>query len=345
MAGHDPPADGPVAPHHPTYVGIHSVDDTTELLYISSGSTRAIGFTPEYLLSMRAKDFIADDYDPNDYPRLYDAEADGSDEGGVFVFYTNVRTAHGPPVLHKITSFKCGACVLYVGTTYPEVPFRERHELRVQALDRAMTQRNITREQQARRAAKRRNAPVYRAHSGRAKAAFVLEHPTAVAAGVRGPHGRQAGVLISFATASLSHVIDADPSDVIHEPFLKLVAPEDLVRVSAFFDRLAASTEVLFESFALLQRPHLIDGDVIVADEDNKRVVVDCLGAASHDGLVLLVNKLRTKPAPARDTLGNYVRAKVREVDDEGGYLSLAELLSSDPETSDAPGWAQLDMP
>ncbi|KAJ2715567.1 hypothetical protein H4R19_001132, partial [Coemansia spiralis] len=103
------------------------------------------------------------------------------------------------------------------------------------------------------------------------------------------------------------------------------------------------STDVLFETFSLLSRPPVVEGDVHVADEDNHRVVVECLGGSSQDGLAILVRKLRTAPAPTRDTMRSYTRSRVHRVDDEGGYLSLSEFISSGPDTSDVPDtWLRL---
>ncbi|KAJ2805720.1 hypothetical protein H4R21_001155, partial [Coemansia helicoidea] len=153
---------------------------------------------------------------------------------------------------------------------------------------------------------------------------------------------RQAGPLVVFVTGSVSHMVDADTSDVMRTPFLKLVAPEDLLHVSKYFDRLVDSTDVLFETFSLLSRPPVVEGDVEVADHENHRVVVECLGASSPDGLAILVRKLRTAPAPRRDSMGNYIHSRIHKVDEECGYVSLAELISSDPDTSDAPeAWSR----
>ncbi|KAJ2794750.1 hypothetical protein H4S07_006666, partial [Coemansia furcata] len=158
---------------------------------------------------------------------------------------------------------------------------------------------------------------------------------------------RQNGPLIVFVTGSVSRLIDADTSDLLRFPFLKLVAPEDVLRATRFFERLGDSQDVLFETFSLLQRPHVIDGDVAVADEANTRVVVECLGASVQDGVALLLRRLRTTPPPGRDTLGNYVLNRrsheAHEHDCDAGYLSLNEMISSDPGTSDAPpGWSRL---
>ncbi|KAJ1903949.1 hypothetical protein LPJ81_002785 [Coemansia sp. IMI 209127] len=125
-------------------------------------------------------------------------------------------------------------------------------------------------------------------------------------------------------------------------PFLKLVAPEDLLGVSKYFAKLNDTPDVLFETFSLLQRPHVIDGDVEVSDAQNTRIVVECLGANVQDGMALLLRKIRSEAPPTMDDMGNYLRPKVHDVDKEGGYMSLSEMISDDPETSDAGEWSRL---
>ncbi|KAJ2403110.1 hypothetical protein GGI23_000189 [Coemansia sp. RSA 2559] len=351
--------------HRPTFIGIHSRDPSTQVLYISSGCRQAMGFTPEYIVSKSAHDFIADPY-KDDYSSIYEGKPDeentnDDDDANAYVMYMNIRTAELGPVLHRITTFKCDNCIIVIAMAFPEIPYQSKHELEVQMLDGAMKRMNITREKEA---AERRNArnhqhaaarwrqrsetsygqrvPLYFAQSRQVKVAFVLENSAATEAQAAEGIRRQSGPLVVFVTGSVGRLIDADTADLIRFPFLKLVAPEDLVRVSKFFEKLEGTADVLFETFSLLQRPHIIDGDVVVSDAQNTRVVVECLGANVQDGVALLVRKLRSQAPPTMDDMGNYIRPKVHEIDEEGGYMTLSEIISDDPETSDAPQWSQL---
>ncbi|KAJ2797002.1 hypothetical protein H4R20_005347 [Coemansia guatemalensis] len=183
----------------------------------------------------------------------------------------------------------------------------------------------------------------YSMRNSQPKAVFMLESPQEVCSEVFNPEYRVNGPQIVFVTGSVSHLIDADISDVMQYPFLKLVAPEDVTHVSKFFERLAESTDVLFENFALIKHPHIIEGDVFVRDEENPRVVVECLGAAVDDGVAILLRRLREIPAPKRDNLGNYIHKSIypsNNGDDSGP--SLFDMVSSDPETTDLPGWSRV---
>ncbi|KAJ1770707.1 hypothetical protein LPJ74_002997, partial [Coemansia sp. RSA 1843] len=276
--------------HRPTFIGIHSRDSSTQVLYISSGCRQAMGFTPSYIVSKSAHDFIADPCN-GDYSTVFESKGeDDADEANAYVMYMNLKTANGDPVLHRSTTFKCDNCVIFIGMAFPELPYQDRHELEVQMLDGAMKRMNVTRDKEAeranasnhQRAAARwrqrsettygQRVPLYYAQSRQVKVAFVLENPEATEVQAMEGVRRQNGPLVVFVTGSVGRLIDADTSDLMHFPFLKLVAPEDLLRVSKFFERLTGTPDVLFESFSLLQRPHVIEGDIVVADEQNTRV-------------------------------------------------------------------------
>ncbi|KAJ2806006.1 hypothetical protein H4R20_001855 [Coemansia guatemalensis] len=345
----------PVRRH--TYFAIHTRDDSVQFLYVSSGVRQAIGFEPSQLVSRRAIDFVADAYDASDYLKIYKRNSNGpptdynndsdDSDADAYVWYVNIQTTDGAPVLHRMTSFKCDSSVLVVCMPFPDAPFESKHALEVQMLDGAMEHMNIThpdKSQVERRKSlasqKGYRASKYTTRNSQTKAIFVLEKPETVCSEDLDPSHRVNGPLVVFVTGSVSQLIDANISDVMQYPFLKLVAPEDLIYVSKFFERLTESTDVLFETFALVKHPHIIAGDILVRDEDNPRVVVECLGAAVDDGVAILLRRLREVPAPKRDSLGNYIRPSTYAKDNNDQMPSLFEMVSSDPETTDAPGWS-----
>ncbi|KAJ2869265.1 hypothetical protein GGI22_000369, partial [Coemansia erecta] len=259
------------------------------------------------------------------------------------------------PVLHRVTTCKCDNCIIFIAMAFPEIPYQSKHALDVQMLDGAMKRMNVTRDkgagqrdinnqQQAALRVGERERELSRdmASPRQIKAAFVLENTSAAEVQTNKGARRQNGPLIVFVTGSIGRLIDADTSDVMRYPFLKLVAPEDMLCVSRFFERLGETADVLFETFSLLQQPHIIDGDVVVADAQNTRVVVECLGANMQDDMALLLRKLRSQAPPTIDAMGNYVRPKIHELDEDGGYMTLSEIISDDPETSDAGEWSRL---
>ncbi|KAJ1863337.1 hypothetical protein LPJ78_004117 [Coemansia sp. RSA 989] len=324
----------------PAFIGIHEKNDSTRVLYVSSGIRQAIGFMPSQVVNTEAKSFISDDFDNNDYMKIYESGAtEDDDESNAYTWEVHLRTATGESVLHRLIGFSCENSILFIGVSFPEAPLSSKRELEVQALDGAMKRMNVTREHKQPRGSP--SVPLYYSRSRQAKAALVLERPDALVE-TQETGRRPAGPLVVFVTGSISRLIDADTSDLMRFPFLKLVAPECVLLVSRYFEKLNSSMDILFETFSLLQRPHVIDGDVVTADEDNQRVVVECLGAAVQDGVAIMIRKLRAMPPPKKDTLGNYIAAPLAaESDNE--HMSLFDLVSSEPETSDAPdGWSHM---
>ncbi|KAJ1869743.1 hypothetical protein LPJ55_005160, partial [Coemansia sp. RSA 990] len=147
---------------------------------------------------------------------------------------------------------------------------------------------------------------------------------------------RLAGLLIMLATSSISSLIDTDNTDLVSFPFLKLVAPEDVIHVPKYLTKLAGSSRAHFEKFSLLRQPHVQERDVAATGERSKQMVVESLGASPQDGIVLLLRKVKQVPAPQHSMVGNYLRSIDVEASDSD-YVSLAELISSEPETTDVP--------
>ncbi|KAJ2783761.1 hypothetical protein H4R18_001513 [Coemansia javaensis] len=336
------------APRRHSYIGINSRDESTRMLYISSGVYEAIGFSPEAIVNTGAKDFVSDQFDMGDLKWVFQGngsmdEDEDNDTCGATVVYLNVKTASGASVMHRVTSFKLDSVIVYISMTLPEITSHGRKRLGVATLDGKTKLLGTTRAQSARLVDQevyqhtwKNNMPIYYSRARHLKVAFVLENPSPQSSDYDG------GPLVAFATGSVSRLIDVEVNDLMGTPFLKLVAPEDVLHVSRLFERAKGTTDLLFEQFTLLQCPHPVGGGPAVADEDNQRVVVECMAASSQDGVALLLRKLHVVSAPKRDTMGNYIRTKVHEIDDDTGYISLAELISSDPETSDAPEWSVL---
>ncbi|KAJ1843880.1 hypothetical protein H4S02_001661 [Coemansia sp. RSA 2611] len=331
-----------------SYIGIHSTDDSTNVFFVSEGCYHAVGYTPAQLINTRAKDFIADSLNHNDYALLYtnrrlDSGSDepDDDDSNVYSMWVNIKSARGAPVLHRIISFKCDNTVIYLGITFPERPFTDHPSLQVQQLDRQLQQLNMTCRQARFDNSTSRQTFVTR--NRQAKWGLVLENNMTSDPDLL----RINGPLVTFSTTSVDRVLDVDYSDLIGYPFLKLVAPEDVLHVTKFLINLAESTDVMFERFLLLSRPRVIAGDVAIADEDHPRVLVECLGAAtSKDGVVLLLRRLRLTPSPKQQTMGRFLHTRIgngiSEDEEEDDKLSLLDILTSDPETSDAAnGWTQ----
>ncbi|KAJ2605088.1 hypothetical protein H4R99_001392 [Coemansia sp. RSA 1722] len=120
--------------------------------------------------------------------------------------------------------------------------------------------------------------------------------------------GGNQGPRILFASRSFSRIVGVETDEVQGLAFLTLVARRDVVRVSRFLERVFASPSVLVEQMAF------VVGERVVA--------VEVMAAGSNEGAMLLCQTRAPEAANG---------------DDEAGYLSLEEIISSDPETSDCP--------
>ncbi|KAJ1852877.1 hypothetical protein GGH12_003007 [Coemansia sp. RSA 1822] len=280
------------------------------------------------------KDSYSDVYKDEETDELAEPE----DEANVYCMWVNIKSARGAPVLHKIVSFRCHDIVVYLGVTFPEVPFKDHSALEVQTLDRELAQLSVSPEKQVKSRGKRSAPPTLMTRNRQAKCVLVLENYAP-----SNERQQMSGPLITFALASIDRIIDADNSDLISFPFLKLVAPEHLLHVTKYLNGLSGSTDVKFERFMLLSRPRVIEGDIEVRDEDNLRILVEGLGASSSkDGIVLFLRKLRTLPPPKRHNMHEYTHTSIDNSYDDD-HLSLLDMLTTDPETTDAaPGWSQL---
>ncbi|KAJ2657396.1 hypothetical protein IW148_005213 [Coemansia sp. RSA 1199] len=319
-------------------IGIHSRNPSMSVHYMSNGCLATLGFEPSQIIGGQVRNFVLDPL-PEAYMEIYkrqstdNGELEDEDDADVYCWYTNLKNATGGAVLHKMVSMKTDDMVIFMGTAYAEA----RHQIHNEHLN--VTQKMLS--ARDRRGTENERNSMYRTRNRQAKAAFILENQQTLTEANDSPDAHVTGPLIMFST-NANHLIEADMSDLISFPFLKLVAPEDVLCVTNFCDKLIGSTDVQFEQFSLLYQPHVIDGDIVVSDEDNQRVVVECLGSAVKDGVVLLLRKLCIAPPPKWDTMGNFIRATIAPDSDDG--LSLFDLLSDDPSTSEAPDcWSLMD--
>ncbi|KAJ1965759.1 hypothetical protein GGI12_000551 [Dipsacomyces acuminosporus] len=134
-----------------------------------------------------------------------------------------------------------------------------------------------------------------------------------------------AGPTILFAADSINRILDADSSDLQGLPFLSIVAFEDIPKAAAFLANALHSSEPLFERLSILVNP------IEESNSTNPRIAaLEFMGIGSDDGAILLCQLL---PPSAQ------------ERSDNDGYLSLGDIISSDPDTSDYPElWDLMDL-
>ncbi|KAJ1647690.1 hypothetical protein LPJ64_000937 [Coemansia asiatica] len=305
-----------------SFIAIHDKSTESRILFISSGVRQAMGIEPQEMIGHSAYTFMTDDNFTQSYPTLYCGDAD---ETSVAVMHLNVKRNNGDLIASRVFVFGCDTCNVVIAVMYPgrvrlNPPAMNLHRPPVASesrLDGASSETHL-------------------------RSCMVLERsrplelalPTGQSSGVSTSPG---GPKIVFVTNSISRLLDTDGDELIDRPFLKLVAPESLADAAGFLDDIFASNNVVFARLLLLYRPASSNDST---NEVHSRVEVEIVGAHSDDGAVLLCRMIRHCAGPRRPPLGSssgFQKAHSRKKELAGGYRSLAELISSDPETSDCP--------
>ncbi|KAJ1954450.1 hypothetical protein GGI12_005787 [Dipsacomyces acuminosporus] len=122
---------------------------------------------------------------------------------------------------------------------------------------------------------------------------------------------------IVFATDSINRILDVDSCDLQGEPFLSLVAMEDKGKAAAFLEKTLNDNDLVLERLHLSLNPWE-DGQLA----DPRCVSVEFMAMGSDDGAIMLCQLEQP-----------WISGRSENV----GYISLEDIISSDPETSDFP--------
>ncbi|KAJ2866475.1 hypothetical protein GGH94_001516 [Coemansia aciculifera] len=322
-----------------SYVSIYERDAPEIVLYVSANCRAVLGYEPEEMVGNSILDYSCDSHAKH-YSCQWPAD---NPELGVTMLPHNLRHKDGHKVFTHVTSINCSGHMFAIVTGFPELGEVQINESILYKLqyETEFDQGSATvvgNEEEAREATKEdllnpahqpitkdslRKANMYTARACRAKACFVLcMQPSDSVASVQGP-------TIEFVTNSISSIFDGatDGYEIIGMPFFSLVAPADITKAAVYMDNLRTITRPQLCSLRLLRYP---TGSSAV-DDSESLVEVELFGAVSDNKTVLLCQKLRrrTKPSSGR-------RAQALEEEDtELPYMSLEEIISSDPESTD----------
>ncbi|KAJ2718550.1 hypothetical protein GGI07_005703 [Coemansia sp. Benny D115] len=166
----------------------------------------------------------------------------------------------------------------------------------------------------------RRRMPVSTTRRTTFQGCLVLENPAVVDS--TSPMGSR----VVFASNSFEHIVGQEAAEIQGMAFLELIDPEDVARAARFLDRVAHSRNLEIER-----------GLRFVRLGTRGRMMVEVLAAGSDDGAILLC-----QPEQNDGVSGNYRHGDV--LNDEAGYMSLEEIVSSDPDTSE-PSYTWRTMP
>ncbi|KAJ1723652.1 hypothetical protein LPJ53_002035 [Coemansia erecta] len=214
-----------------------------------------------------------------------------------------VDNRQGTPVLLRIIHFSCDNLEFNVALAVPHMP-----------------QQGLQQDSLAIRAA------MAGSRASRVQACLVLES-SAVA-----EHHSPLGPRVVFATRSVERVVGRPAEDIQGLGFMQLLAPHEVTRAALFLEGVAVSASVEYIVLRFAPATATTTAAATAATAGGEEYVsVEVLAAGSDDGALLLC---RSMAAGSRG--GN-------NDNDNDGYVSLDEIISSDAETSDISGiWRAL---
>ncbi|KAJ2505308.1 hypothetical protein GGF44_003267 [Coemansia sp. RSA 1694] len=290
------------------------------VLYVTSSIQDVLGFEPADIIGQTALGFLA-----NGDAEEYRTQVGGQQSvEGVLVTKVHARTRSGELIYIKILNFSCDNLAFNVGFAYSEeaAPTRmERGPLRVELVHREpiggtpALMYGESEQLQSRRhslltAHQERNRRQGLGGDGRLVRACLLLEPIGACtdASPMGPR-------VLFASNSFDRIVSIDTCDVQGMPFLLLVAPEDVARAGQFLDNVKAAATVVVDQFQLLANPL----DEQAEGRQARTVAVEIMAAGADSGAVMLCQ----------------LRGGLAEEALSDGYMSLEEIISSDPDSSD----------
>ncbi|KAJ1960018.1 hypothetical protein GGI12_004030 [Dipsacomyces acuminosporus] len=290
------------------YIVIHERSPGLPVLYTSRSRQQFLSYLLESPAGGTPLPYITSSRDRAEIKRCYGSQTDNN------VILTNffTKSKYDEDVLVRGITFACGTVGLAMITAYINVA-------RTQDSSNAMTTQKykyILRNNDSRvgvinSIADGGNANGMYSMKSTYQACFVLEEmSTSSLDGDTGPK-------IVFITDSINRILDTDSCDLQGLPFLDLVAIEDKEKAAAFLEKTLNDNELVLERLHLLVNP-LEDSQTA----SPKCVSVEFMAMGSDDGAVVLCQLERPWIAGRNENVG---------------YMSLEDIISSDPETSDFP--------
>ncbi|KAJ1735441.1 hypothetical protein LPJ72_001869 [Coemansia sp. Benny D160-2] len=193
-------------------------------------------------------------------------------------------------------------------------------------------------------------AHIYTARASRAKACFILNY---IETADDNP-GSQ-GPTIDFVTNSVSEIFggDTDGHEIMDKPFLSLVAPQDITKAAVYLDNLHKVTRPQLCGLRLLRDPTGASSAPQTSNggnDDDEYIRVELFGASSDDKLLLLCQKRREKSdapfplVPGKMPVGEISKLPPKDSGDSASqYMTLEQIISSNPDTTDVDGhWSEV---
>ncbi|KAJ2450327.1 hypothetical protein GGF42_004518 [Coemansia sp. RSA 2424] len=320
-----------------SYVSIYERDAPELVLYVSANVRAVLGYDPPEMVGNSILDYSCDAHAKH-YSCQWPAD---NPELGVTMLPHNLRHKDGHKVFTHVTSINCSGHMFAIVTGFPElgevqinesVLYKLQYQTEFNQGSATVTRTRSNEDEEEEgdilnpalepiTKDSLRKANMYTARACRAKACFVLS--------MEPSDSNMQGPTIEFVTNSISSIFDGatDGYEIIGMPFFSLVAPVDITKAAVYMDNLRNIAKPQLCSLQLLCSPASTGGGGggEEARVDRGLVKVELFGAVSDNKTVLLCQKMRRGG-------GSSGR---EEYDDELPYMSLEEIISSDPDSSD----------
>ncbi|KAJ1961440.1 hypothetical protein GGI12_003249 [Dipsacomyces acuminosporus] len=304
-----------------TYIIIFERSPTMPILYVSSSIREALLYEPKDMIGHSPQEYMSDIDTGEDLKREYGSVT----EDNIFMTDMIVRTKDNQNLFIRGISFVCGNVNFGIVTTFPHVDVdreeqlqRHRKSLTTQRYKCILSEEDDASTSRGERRNSLDPSAMYTLRSSY-QACLVLEELNPNDPDI------DAGPKIIFTTGSISRILHVDSCDLQGIPFLSLVAIEDSQKAYEFLEKALNSGELVLENLRLLANP------LEEAHLPNPRSVsVEFMAKGSDDGAIMLCQLAR--PGVVEQGSSN-----------RGRYISLEDIISSNPETSDFPGeWSKI---
>ncbi|KAJ1832891.1 hypothetical protein IWW55_006671 [Coemansia sp. RSA 2706] len=339
-----------------SYIVIFERTSPENIIFASSNCQRVLGYTPQEMLGTSAMSYSADTH-----AKHYSCEwpADNP-ELGVTMMPHNLLRKDGSVVFTHAIAINCSGYIFTVVNAFPElgrvhlgesILYRLQHETDYNALDadKARASLDSSSSSLAQRSAGNSSsaedlvnlklpqvtkdslhrAHVFTARASRIKACMILSQAS---------DGATHGPTVEFVTNTISNIYsgDVDAHELVNVPFFSLVAPADIAKAALYLDNIFAIPRPQLCSLRLVRHPALADnGAASPAESDAEEPIeIEVFGASSGNKAMLLCQRIRRNRKPVDFAAANR-RAGFNDSDDDLPYMSLEEIISSDPDSSD----------
>ncbi|KAJ1956096.1 hypothetical protein GGI12_005396 [Dipsacomyces acuminosporus] len=319
-------------PNQIVFIGIHERTPELRVLYMSSSVRHALLYEPREFMNRSALEFILNVEEGEEAKTHFGAATDDN----VMMAYAFVKNKNGVPVYIRSIAFACGNVGFQLATAYPDVDFeQQRQRLTVQRFrcnlgesatehDRQVLE-SILSSQQNQFSTGSSNSTTARGRGSLGASAIYSARTTCQACFVvnnvyASSRHRVSELKVLFVTDSINTILDVDASDLQNKQFLSLVADQDLAKATSFLERMLQNNGLVLERLELLADPQ----------QGHRSVAAEFIGMGSDDGAIMLCQ---------------LERSSIAQLDGRGRYISLEDIISSDPETSDCPdAWKRISL-